>query len=216
MTTLKTISLSVAVGAALMFGACKGKSENEAKTGEAKEAATADSAKALTLQIQKENSEIKWFGHKPVGDHFGHISIKEGSLSLENGVLKSGKFTLDMSTITVEDMDDPKGNAKLQKHLTSEDFFLVEKHPEATFEITGVTMGSNDSAKIAGNLTIKGKTNNIEFPAMVKISGETLEASAKFAIDRLKWDLHYHNDKSLGDKFIYPNIDFEIRLKAAK
>lgn len=210
-TTMILASLSVA-----LLSACKGKTENEAKTGDAQEVASADSAKSITLTIQKENSEFKWFGHKPTGDHFGHISVKEGTLSLENGTLKSGKFVLDMKSITVEDMKDPADNKDLQEHLQSGDFFEVDKNPETVFEITQVKSLNADSSIIAGNLTIKGKTNNIEFPAKLSLNGESLEATAKFSIDRLKWDLNYHSEKSLGNKFIYPNIDFEIKLKAAK
>jgi polyisoprenoid-binding protein YceI len=50
------------------------------------------------------------------------------------------------------------GVDKFDEHLTSADFFDVAKHPQITFNSTSVTIDGPATAKIAGDLTVKGVT----------------------------------------------------------
>jgi len=116
---------------------------------------------------------------------------------------------------------------KLQGHLQSDDFFDVAQYPTATFEITDIKpydgqattedgktneKAANATHFVSGNLTLKGVTKNISFPAAMKASESAAKARANFNIDRTLWGLTYGNDKSLGDRFINPqvNIQFEV------
>jgi polyisoprenoid-binding protein YceI len=50
------------------------------------------------------------------------------------------------------------GVDKFDEHLKSADFFDVAKHPQITFNSTSVTIDGPATAKIAGDLTVKGVT----------------------------------------------------------
>lgn len=56
-------------------------------------------------------------------------------------------------------------NDALDKHLKTADFFDTAKHPAATFRATGIQLVDADSARITGNLTLRGVTKPIVIDA---------------------------------------------------
>ena len=66
---------------------------------------------------------------------------------------------------------------------------------------------------VSGNLTLKGVTKNIEFPARITVSGNSAEAIAKFNIDRKDWGIVYPGKP---DDLIRDAIHLGISIKAAK
>lgn len=196
---------------------------NSTETAESTEVTTAvEAGEAKVLAISE--STVKWTGKKLTGEHFGKINISEGSLFVDGDQLSGGSFTIDMNTITVEDLTDAAKNKDLTDHLFSEDFFNVAQFNAANFEITGVeALAAADAAgnthTISGNLTIKGITQGITFPAKVENSEAGINASAKFDIDRTLWDIKYRSGKifpEIGDKVIYDEIGIELNLAASK
>lgn len=195
-------------------------SANTAETTEVGSAVEAGDANVLTIA----ESTVKWTGKKLTGEHYGKINISEGQLFVDGDQLSGGSFTIDMNSITVEDLEDAEYNKKLTDHLYSEDFFNVAQFNAANFEITGVeALAAADAAgnthTISGNLTIKGITKGISFPAKVENNEAGINASAKFDIDRTLWDIKYRSGKifpEIGDKVIYDEIGIELNLAANK
>ena len=207
--------------ASMTFVACTSAPDaKEAVTTSAKKVTeTAQSAaKQITKgnrsgQINTEESRITFIGTKPTGRHEGYFKVSDGRLEVSEGKLKSGKFEIDMNSLTITDLEG-KQKESLEGHLKSGDFFTVEKFPTAMFYITGVEKSEGENSHtIAGNLTIMGETQNVEFPADVDIQEDgTLSAKANFNIDRTKWGIKYGSEKSLGDKFIRPEVNISINL----
>jgi len=214
---MKKVLLMIAVAA--FATACN----NSTETAETTEVTTAVEAGEATVLALSE-STVKWTGKKLTGEHFGKINISEGSLFVDGDQLSGGSFTIDMNTITVEDLTDAAQNKDLTDHLFSEDFFNVAQFNAANFEITGVeALAAADEAgnthNISGNLTIKGITQGISFPAKVDNNEAGINASAKFNIDRTLWDIKYKSGKffpELGDKVISDEIGIELNLAATK
>ena len=180
----------------------------------------AASAAAATFKVDVAASELQWHGAKLAYGHTGVINITDGSLSVENGNITAGNFTVDMKSLKETGTEDADAAAKLAGHLTSPDFFDAEKFPTSKFEITGSTAAKTDSTThtIKGNLTIKDQTKNIEFPANVVVEGTNLTAKASFSINRNDWGVTYGSGLSgaIGDKIISDNIDYKVSLKATK
>ncbi|PWV54276.1 YceI family protein [Chitinophaga sp. S165] len=173
--------------------------------------------KVTAFQVDSKNSKLLWTAHKVTGEHAGTINISSGTLNVENKALQSGSFKLDTRSITVTDIKDADSNAKLVGHLKSDDFFAVEKHPSADFLITGIKPHGNDLYDLTGKLTIKGITNDISFPATIKVDKDKLTATAKVKIDRTKYDIKYRSKnyfENLGDKAIYDDFELDITLLA--
>ncbi|PSL22638.1 YceI family protein [Chitinophaga ginsengisoli] len=173
--------------------------------------------KVTAFQVDNKNSKLLWTAHKVTGEHTGTINISSGTLNVENNALKNGSFKLDTRSITVTDIKDADSNAKLTGHLKSDDFFAVEKYPSADFQITGIKPQSNNQYDLTGKLTIKGITNDISFPATIKVDKDKLTATAKVKIDRTKYDIKYRSKnyfENLGDKAIYDDFELDITLLA--
>src|SRR5688500_5085513 len=111
---------------------------DEAKTTEAKEVSKDKSGE--TRKVNAATSKIEWIGTKVTGYHTGDVPVKSGELYVKNGEVTGGTFIMDLVNMKVSG---PKGsdsasNDKLLKHLKSSDFFDVEKHQEARFDLTGI------------------------------------------------------------------------------
>ncbi|MBD0259094.1 MAG: YceI family protein [Cytophagales bacterium] len=180
-------------------------------------------AKAATLPVDVSKSTMQWTAKKVTGQHNGTVKLAGGTLQVKGNKLTGGTFSMDMTTITVSDITDASGNAKLTGHLKSEDFFSVEKHPASTFTLTkaapiaGAKAGEPNYT-LTGNLTIKGITNPVTFPATVKISGNAAEATARLDVDRTKWDIKYRAAiiGTVADKVIEDNFTIDLKIVAGK
>ncbi|SMG45807.1 Polyisoprenoid-binding protein YceI [Marivirga sericea] len=170
------------------------------------------------VKVDTNSSQIAWVGKKVTGQHNGIVNIKEGALEMEEGQVTGGFFVIDMTTIDVLDLEgEYKG--KLMGHLRSDDFFSVEKYPTAKFTITSIDKSEATDAThfIAGDLTIKGITNKITFPATVTIKDGKANAKASFALDRTKWEVRYGSGSffdGLGDKMIYDDFELSVNLSS--
>ena len=181
--------------------------------------ALAAERKIVSLDLSQ--SKIEWTGEKLTGSHTGTVNLQSGQAIIEDGQLVGGKFEIGMQTIVDKDLNDEKDNAKLTKHLKSDDFFGVESFPTTTFTITKAkalpaTKGGQANYEISGDLTIKGITLPITFPAAVEISEKVAKATAVLAVDRTKYNVRYGSGKffeNLGDKLIYDEFKINLDLR---
>jgi polyisoprenoid-binding protein YceI len=179
-------------------------------------------AKARTYEVATDASEVKWNAKKVTGEHYGDITLKSGQLQVDKNRLTGGTFVIDMTSITCADIKDAGSNGKLVGHLKSDDFFSVEKHPTATFTITEATPIAKAAAgkpnyNVKGNLTIKGITNPVSFPATVTVKDGVASAKADVTVDRTKYDIRYRSSnffENLGDKAIYDEFTVSLDVKA--
>ena len=164
------------------------------------------------FEIVSAQSNIDWVGRKVTGVHNGTIAIKQGNLTLAGGKLTGGKFIIDTSSIKILDVTDPATNAQFFGHLASDDFFSIEKYPEATLEITEVL-----DNHVEGNLTIKGITHPIGFDVVISTNSDTLTASGNLVIDRTNYEMKFRSGnffKDLGDTLIYNDFDLNVSITA--
>lgn len=243
---MKTIKLFTLAGIFGMLASCTGAPEGtDAEVGEAQEVAEA-SASAVTYSVNTDESEVGWIGYKPTGKHNGTIPITEGEIAVEDGTIQGGSITINVADIQNEDLaDDPENQGKLLGHLKSPDFFDVENHPTATFEITSVEAYNAEEMeevkeeyeteytpieadeyrvdspthKITGNLTMRGNTLSISFPANVQVTENGISANAKFNIDRTNWGVSFRDEAAVTDKakdqFIYNTVNVSLDLQAS-
>ncbi|WP_142783316.1 YceI family protein [Changchengzhania lutea] len=191
---------------------CKDKA-NEATTTEAEEVMTPEVVTDKYI-ADVETSTITWTGYKPTGSHTGNINLENGVLNTADGKIAGGTFLIDMASLK-----DGEGSAKLEGHLKSPDFFDVENHPTAAFEITGLEE-VDGKMMLSGNLALKDVKNNVTFPVSVSNDGDMMTlTSDTFTIDRSKWNVKYGSKSffdDLGDKFINDDIELKIMVKAKK
>lgn len=197
-----------------------------------------------TLTIDTSSSKVDWRGYKPAGQHDGFIPVTSGELVIDGEAITGGKFVFDITGLKIQDIEESDDSyEKLFSHLQSNDFFDAENYPEAMFEVTSINTYSkgdqivdneefvteNTPKKaselitetpthwISGNLTMRGTTKNIKFPAVVGINDGVVSAQAGFNIDRTNWGLMYGDESTAidkaKDKFIYNTVTINFDIK---
>lgn len=184
---------------------------------------TSKAAKAATAyKVEAAQSNLEWNGKKITGEHTGNIKVSQGELLVNNNQVVGGTVLFDMNSITNTDITDENYKQKLIGHLKSDDFFGAEKHPTGSFKITGVTplksATGNATHTVKGDLTLKGITHAITFPAKVTLKDGVAAAVGTATLDRTKWDIRYGSksffpdiaDKAINDEF---TVKFDLVAK---
>ena len=162
----------------------------------------------LTADTTK--SKILWLGEKVTGQHTGTINLKSGWLNWQDNKIVSGEFNIDMASLK-----ESENNGKLLGHLKSDDFFGVNKYPEAKLVLTGSTPFNKGSGVVNGTLTIKESTNPIEFKATMQKKDDGTWFFANITVDRTKYNIRYGSGSffdNLGDKTIYDEFKLKVNL----
>ncbi len=219
---MKKATSNLFIAALLLLAiSCKKDSVNNASN-----AVNADSTEGSTeYSVNTEESVIEWTGSKQTGKHTGTLKLSEGTVYVKNNKVIGGVFTIDMNTISANDLE-PDDKAQLEGHLKGttvpekdDHFFNVRKYPTAKFEITNVHLEQGKTL-VAGNLTIKATTKNIEFPAIVSVNDRKVSiVSDSFIIDRTQWKVNYGSKtvfQDLGDKFVNDEIELRVDVKASR
>jgi len=169
-------------------------------------------------------------GGKPYPIDVNHSTVGF-SVPIMEGLSKvSGKFTDFNITLNNDDKDVTKSSVSVviksasintgiparDKHLSSADFFDVEKFPEITFSSTRIEKKGSQFVAV-GPLTMHGVTKEVELPFSVigpKINQAakkmTLGYSARLTINRKDFGINWEH-KTVPN-FVGDNVDIEISL----
>jgi len=194
----------------------------QSTTGEKKNAEKSDS-----YQVNAPESVVNWRGEELSGKtHVGTLKLQSGSITMNGDKLEGGEFVVDMNTIEDNDIESPEWNHKLVNHLKSDDFFAVKQFPTASFKITSAELVEAKTAvegqkeyNITGTMTIRGKDEEIKFPATIIQSGNFLSAVASLQFDRSRHNVKFRSGsffENLGDKLIKDMIKIEVKIRARK
>lgn len=220
---MKILILSLVLGSLVLTTSCKKEKDVPQGASGTESAATTDGVK-YTANIKE--SVVNWFGSKPGTTHTGTIQLKEGFVMVKDSSIVSGRFFIDMNTITVTDLKPEDGKADLENHLKGlgdkkkkDHFFNVSKYPTSDFKITRVEQVEGKII-IYGNLHIKGIIKNVNFPATVSITDkEVIIDSEKLVLNRTYFDVKYASKSLFGDlkdKFINDEIEIQVKVKAIR
>ncbi|RZK25715.1 MAG: YceI family protein [Hymenobacter sp.] len=180
----------------------------------------AASTAVADYKLQPQLSTLGWEGKAVTHGHNGTMQFTGGDIQVRNNMIVGGLVTVDMKSMKATDITDAGNHAKFVGHMSSDDFFSAEKFPTSTFKIMSVTpiagaAANADNATITGDMTIKGVTQRISFPAKVGVKNGTAAATGKATIDRTKFGLKYGSktffdsigDKAINDEFV---LDFNV------
>ena len=91
---------------------------------------------------------------------WGTFKDFDGSFSFDAAKPEESKVNVTLKTASVD-----SNHAERDKHLRSDDFLNVAKHPTATFESTSVKSTGEGTADVTGNLTLNGVTKPVVIAA---------------------------------------------------
>jgi polyisoprenoid-binding protein YceI len=165
---------------------------------------------ATTLAISTEKSKVGFVGAKVTASHEGNFAQFSGSIDLVGDKPESSKVRLEVEMGSLN-IDPPK----LAGHLKSPDFFDIAQFPKSTFESTTVTAGGENGAThtITGNLTMRGVTKSITFPAKITVSPAGVSATADFVINRKDFGVVY---AGMADDLIKDDVVLKLALEAPR
>jgi len=212
-----SITYSILIIAPLFFG-CGGPVKEENKNNASAGSLSLHAGNEKYVVIDTKESVVTWKGWNVFNpnSHTGYVYISKGELMIENGQLTGGTVEVDMNTI--EDKNHGSDN-NLINHLKDSDFFEVKKFPFSTIAITRVASINGDNKKVTGNLTIKGITHPVTFPAQMEVKDGIVKANGRLVIDRTLWDVRYKSGKfydNLADETMSDSIEFHIKIVAKK
>lgn len=162
------------------------------------------------LSISSQGSSIGFVGSKVTGKHEGKFEKFDGWMTIDGDKAESARIfvSIDMSSVKTDE-------AKLDGHLKGDDFFDIANHPKATFQTSEIKVGGEKGAThtITGNLKLRGVEKSVTFPATVKIEGDSVSATAEFAINRQDFGIKYAGKK---DDLIRDDVLLKLQLKVAR
>ena len=173
--------------------------------------ATAPAAKTETLAIDPENSKVEFVGSKVTGKHDGGFKKFAGTIALVNEKPEDSTVSVDIDTASVFTDTDA-----LTKHLQTGDFFDIAKYPKAAFKATKIVPDTEKGAgnyMVTGDLTLRGVTKSVTFPATITVVGDSVAVNAEFSINRKDFNILYAGK---ADDLIRDDVVIKLALKAPR
>lgn len=145
-----------------------------------------------TFMVHADRAGLAWFK-----GHSHRIAAKDfsGEAALTLDALNPASLQLTVNAKSLEETDPvftPQQKGIIKKEI-DELVLHTDKYPEITFKSTNVTGSMKNAAfevKIRGDLTMHGVTRNIEIPATVTLSGDTMHAVGEFEVNRKKFGVN--------------------------
>ncbi len=193
------------------------KGKAKATTGEAvtttSQSAVANGSPAqgtVKYTFDQSTSKLSFVGSKVTGKHDGGFNTFKGTVDVADGSPEKSKVDVQIDTDSIT-----TDTAQLTGHLKSPDFFDTAKEPKATFVSTEIKKGGEKGATntVTGNLTIKGITKSVTFPATIVVAGDSASLEAEFSINRRDFSLNYPGKPN---DLIRDDVVIKLSIKAKK
>ena len=166
-------------------------------------------AKGQALKVDTSRSSIRALGAKITATHPVDAKEFSGEVTFDGKAVTAVSFKVDMAKIEAD-------HPKLTSHLLDEDFFHVEVHPDATFKSASIKEGSETEGMthtVSGDLTIRGKTKRVTFPAAITVEADAVKANTEFTIDRQDFGVSY---PGRADDLVQDNVVLTIAFVAPR
>ena len=145
-----------------------------------------------------------FWGLATVKGSFGSV---EGNGTIRDDGGAAGSFALDAASLDTK-------NAKRDKHLRSEDFFHAESFPKVDFQATRITPVDEGSARVEGELSIRGTSTKLDFPVRFEALGDdAVVLRGSVEVDRARYGMTWNQFGMIGGP---ATIDLDLRFIATR
>jgi polyisoprenoid-binding protein YceI len=168
------------------------------------DAQAAEPAPGVALQLDASQSRVHALGAKITGTHDVWFPSFTGELKLDGGKPSALGVTVNMGAMKSD-------NERLTGHLMSPDFFDTTSFPTASFASTSIAAGGEGAAThtVTGDLTIRGVTKRVAFPATIEVKEGDMKAKTEFVIDRQDFGVSF---PGMPDDLIKDEVALTIEL----
>ena len=169
-------------------------------------------------QIDNSHSQIQFtVRHMMISKVRGWFEKFEGEVNLDeqNPANTTVNIKIDASSINTRD-------EKRDGHLRSADFIDAETHPYLTFTSKRVDVTGPESAKLYGDLTIRGISREVALDVTYNGSAKSPWGTTSYGfnghtvINRKDWDLTWNAALETGGVLVGDEITIDIELELVK
>lgn len=148
------------------------------------------------------------FRHKTI---WGLVTVKgsfggvEGGGTVAEDGSAQGEILLEAASLDTK-------NAKRDEHLRSKDFFHAESFPKVTFQVARIEPAAEGSARVEGELVVRGTSKKLDFPVAYEAQGaDSVVLRGSVEIDRGDFGMTWNQ---LGMIKGAATIDLDLRFAA--
>jgi polyisoprenoid-binding protein YceI len=152
--------------------------------------------------------------------HMGGIATVRGEFGRFQGTLDATGDTpvlhgvVDVTSVST-------GDEQRDTHLTSPDFFDVEKHPEIRFHSTAIEPYDGGNARLTGEITIKGITKPIELTGTIQAvsdpwGNERVGLEVEGVVDRRDFEMQFNQAMPGGGVLVANEVKLLVSAEAVK
>jgi polyisoprenoid-binding protein YceI len=156
--------------------------------------------------------------HMMISNVKGQFTRVSGVLTLDDADITNSTVKASIEIASINTRDEQRDG-----HLKSPDFFHAEQFPVMTLETTGVTHNTDGDLVVAGNLTIKDVTRNVEFlvegpsaPGKDPWGNTRIGLSAATKINRKDFGLIWNAALETGGVLVGEDITITLDLQFVK
>ncbi len=172
----------------------------------------------MTWNLDLSHSEINFaVKHMMISTVRGKFNKFSGTIDFNEADPASSSIDVSIDVASIDTKDE-----KRDGHLKSGDFFDVEKFPAITFKSTKVEKLSANSAKVTGDLTIRGVSRpvvlDVDYAGQAKSPWGTTSAgfSASTKVNRKDWGLTWNVALETGGVLVGDDISIAIEAELVK
>jgi polyisoprenoid-binding protein YceI len=170
-------------------------------------------AQAATYAIDPSHTFVTFeFPHFGTSTNRGRFDKKEGTVEFDRAA-RTGRVELTLETASVS-----SGTGAFDKHLRSDDFFAAEQFPTAKFVADKFTFDGDKVTEVAGQLTLRGKTNPIVLKARnfncyvnPMLKREVCGGDFETTMQRSLWGVNFGLNMGMPD-----NVKLVVQVEAIK
>ena len=160
------------------------------------------------------------FNADPVHSSFGfavkyqNVSLFRGTLGEVAATLADGKLdgTAQVESISIVTPE------QFRAHVLSADFFDVENHPTVTFTSSDIDLADDGTAKVAGDLTIRGVTKPVtatgtwQAPSQDAFGNTRAHLQLETVIDRTQFGLNWNMPLPSGGDALANDVTLTVDI----
>lgn len=170
-------------------------------------------AETTSFHIEPTHTFVTFeIGHFGTSTNRGRFDQKEGTVELDTAA-KTGKVDLTLQVNSVN-----TGTAAFNKHLQSPDLFDAAQFPTVRFVGDKFSFNGDKVTQVAGNLTLRGKTNPVTLKALnygcydhPMLKRQVCGGDFETTIDRTAFGMDY------GVQYGFPkDVHLVIQVEAVK
>lgn len=172
----------------------------------------------MNWQIDNAHSHISFrVRHMMISRVRGEFTEFDGTIDFDENNPEQTDVEVSIDAASIDTREEDR-----DEHLRSEDFLHVEKYPTIDFRSKHVNLIDEENAKLVGDLTIRGETNEVEldvsYQGMAQSPWGTMSAgfAATTTINRKEWGLTWNQALETGGFLVGDELTVDIELELVK